>query len=257
MNPNALQAGLVSVTFRALSPGKIIGLAQEAHLAAIEWGGDVHVPHGDLDRAREVGRQTVDSGLQAAAYGSYYRAGVSEAETLPFVSVLETAQALGAPIIRVWAGNKGSHETSPDERKRIIDDLHRITAMASAAGLSISTEYHQNTLTDTIASAGELLDAVPDPHLQTLWQPPHEDSLEHCVKSLRAILPRLSNVHVFHWQIQRRQRLPLSEGKDRWQAYLDVLRQSAARRYLLLEFVRDDSAEQFLKDAATLREWIG
>ena len=48
------RTGLVSVTFRKLTPEKIIELVSEAGLNAIEWGGDVHVPHGDLKRAAEV-----------------------------------------------------------------------------------------------------------------------------------------------------------------------------------------------------------
>ncbi len=41
------RAGLVSVTFRQLSPEEIVRVAREAGLTVIEWGGDVHVPPGD------------------------------------------------------------------------------------------------------------------------------------------------------------------------------------------------------------------
>ena len=50
--------GLVSITFRALAPREIVDLAARARLAGIEWGGDIHVPHGDLQRAGEAGRMT-------------------------------------------------------------------------------------------------------------------------------------------------------------------------------------------------------
>jgi hypothetical protein len=45
-----IQTGLVSITFRQLSPPAIIDLVRQAGLEGIEWGGDVHVPHGDLGR---------------------------------------------------------------------------------------------------------------------------------------------------------------------------------------------------------------
>ncbi|MET0262082.1 MAG: sugar phosphate isomerase/epimerase, partial [Rariglobus sp.] len=70
--------GLVSVTFRKLSPNEVAGLVKKAGLKGIEWGGDIHVPHGDLARAREVRELTLEHGLKTAAYGSYYRAGQSE-----------------------------------------------------------------------------------------------------------------------------------------------------------------------------------
>ncbi|MCU0793379.1 MAG: sugar phosphate isomerase/epimerase [Opitutaceae bacterium] len=105
-----IHPGLVSITFRKLSPVEIVGLVRKAGLRGIEWGGDVHAPHGDIGRAREVRALTEDAGLKVAAYGSYYRAGWSEANGLSFKHVLDSAVELGAPTIRVWPGNKGSAE---------------------------------------------------------------------------------------------------------------------------------------------------
>lgn len=53
-----LLPGLVSITFRKLSPGEIVELVATAGLVGIEWGGDVHVPHGDFARAAEVRKLT-------------------------------------------------------------------------------------------------------------------------------------------------------------------------------------------------------
>ena len=117
-------------------------------------------------------------------------------------------------------------------------------------------EYHVDTLTDTDASALELLHATADqPAVQTLWQPPHERSVEQNVASLRGVLPWLHHVHVFHWP-RRGERVPLAEGAARWRAYLDVLREGGCKHPLLLEFVRNDDPDQLRADAATLHEWI-
>ena len=70
-----LCGGLVSITFRRLSPREIVKLVKKSGLEGIEWGGDVHVPHGDLSVAREVATMTQEEGLVVAAYGSYYRVG--------------------------------------------------------------------------------------------------------------------------------------------------------------------------------------
>ena len=40
--------GLVSVTFRKLSPEEIVQLVVSSGLKGIEWGGDIHLPHGIL-----------------------------------------------------------------------------------------------------------------------------------------------------------------------------------------------------------------
>ena len=145
----ALIPGLVSITFRNLSPQEIVDLVVKAGLSSIEWGGDIHVPHGDIAQAKKVRQQTLDAGLSVAAYGSYYRIGVSEGKGLPFASVLESAVALGAPTIRVWAGEKGSAETTAVERAAIVADAIRIAELAQAQNVAISLEYHGGTLTDT------------------------------------------------------------------------------------------------------------
>ncbi|MEL7086971.1 MAG: hypothetical protein AAGL98_00775 [Planctomycetota bacterium] len=63
--------GLVSVTFRKLTPTQICELAADAGLQGIEWGGDVHVPAGDVGAAKAVAALTRARGLAVAAYGSY------------------------------------------------------------------------------------------------------------------------------------------------------------------------------------------
>ncbi len=188
--------GLASVTFRKLTPRQIVELAAAAGLDAIEWGGDVHVPHGDLAAAREARAMTADAGLAVASYGSYFRAGQSEAEGLAFPTVLATAQALGAPVIRVWAGTRGSAAAAPEYRALIAGDLRRIGALAGAAGLTVALECHVNTLTDTAASARQLLEEVGPARVRTYWQPPVGRAAADCCADLRMLAGYLAHLHV-------------------------------------------------------------
>jgi hypothetical protein len=73
---------------------------------------------------------------------------------------------------------------------------------------------------------------------------------------LRDILPLVRQVHVFHWWPTAGDRHPLKEGEDRWRQYLEIIRTGRKPMSCLLEFVRGDSPEQFLQDAATLRSWL-
>jgi sugar phosphate isomerase/epimerase len=247
--------GLVSVSFRKFSPREVVALARDTKLAGIEWGGDIHVPPGDLARAREVGAMTRDAGLSALAYGSYVRLG--EEDPAGFPTVIATAAALGAPSIRVWAGQRASAAADDAYRDRVADQARQLAKLAAAAGLVVCYEYHADTLTDTDESALALIRATADgnPAIRTLWQPPHERTVEENVASLRGVLPWLHHVHVFHWP-RRGERVPLAEGEARWRAYLDVLRERGGTWPLLLEFVRNDDPDQLRADAATLRRWI-
>ncbi len=116
-----LYPGLVSVTFRSLDCKKIVELVKKAGLSSIEWGGDVHVPQGDMKKAKEARKMTEEAGLVTAAYGSYYRVGcesIKTGEKADFKKTLETALELNTPVIRVWAGDRGSAEADGLWRKK-------------------------------------------------------------------------------------------------------------------------------------------
>lgn len=257
METRKLKTGLVSITFRQLQPREIIELAASARLEGIEWGGDVHVPPTDLARAAEVARLTREAGLSVAAYGSYYRLGQEKSAGLPpFTAVLEAAAALGAPTIRVWAGVKGTKETSAGERQEIVDDAMRIASLAEKQKITISLEYHANTLTDDPESVRLLMSELPTGSILFLWQPANGETREQNLLRLSDVTPRLGNVHVFHWWPTAKERHALIEGEDDWLAYLRAINALPGNRACLLEFVRGDNPQQSMDDGATLNRWI-
>ena len=247
--------GLVSVTFRQLSPQEIIALVRQAELKAIEWGGDVHVPPDDLKNAATVRQMTAEAGLAISAYGSYYRVGVSEEEGLAFEKVLATALELQAPTIRVWAGRKRSAEADASYRAKIVADSRRIAELSAAENISVSYEYHANTLTDTNESAAELLSAVNHPNLYTFWQPHNQADHETRLAGLKMMLPKVTNVHVFYWDYERN-RLPLVGGQVMWPSFLEIINSASGDRYASLEFVQNDEPDNFLRDARVLKQWL-
>ena len=58
---NAIRTGLTSVTFRQKTIDEIVALAHKAQLDGIEWGGDLHVPAGDVQAARHAAKATADA----------------------------------------------------------------------------------------------------------------------------------------------------------------------------------------------------
>lgn len=249
-----IEPGLVSITFRKKTPLEVIDLVRKANLRSIEWGGDVHVPHGDTARATEVRRRTEDAGLVVAAYGSYYRVGMPEQP--PLEGVLETAAALGAPTVRMWAGKGASADITPTERARIVDEALRIAVAAENHGISVSFEYHANTLTDSNESVERFYRECDHPNIKSYWQPHNGKGPEYCTEGLRTVLPRLSNAHVFHWMTGRKDQMPLSEGIQPWKEYFAVIQSAEGTHHALLEFVMDDDPIQFLEDAQTLHYLI-
>jgi hypothetical protein len=84
------------------------------------------------------------------------------------------------------------------------------------------------------------------------------------IQGLRMLHEKILNFHVFHWRYDSSKsnwaeavdRRPLHEGETDWEKYLSVPLPEK-ERFALIEFVRGDSAEQFLKDARTLKRWVG
>lgn len=248
-----VRTGLVSVTFRQLPADEVVEVTAGAGLAAIEWGGDVHVPLGNLVTAKRVKALCDDRGLAIAAYGSYLRAGSVDREEMR--SAVATAEALGAPRIRVWAGNVGTADAGVGDRMAVTRGLAELAAMAAGSGIEIAMEFHRNTLTDEVDSTITLLLDVGASNLKTYWQPPVDLSDAECLEQLEALMPWLTTVHVFSWWPSNT-RLPLSGRESLWRPVLNRLAAEDREINALLEFVADDSPDRLAKDAADLHSWI-
>ncbi|HBG26699.1 MAG: hypothetical protein A2Y10_09105 [Planctomycetes bacterium GWF2_41_51] len=246
-----LKSGLVSVTFRKLDYKAIIEYVKNAGLSAIEWGGDIHVPHGDLQKARQVGAETTAAGIEVAAYGSYYIAGDSSEAGLSFETVLKTAIELASPTIRIWAGKIGSAESDNCYWSKIVTDSKRIAELAAAKKINLSFEFHRNTLADSAQSALRLMQEISNENLKVYWQPSVGMTSNDNLKDLNLLLGYITNVHVFHWNADR-SRCLLEDGLKDWKIYFDKLISSGQNHYTMIEFVKDDSIENFIKDSKTL-----
>jgi sugar phosphate isomerase/epimerase len=253
-----LKIGLTSITLRQYSADEIIALSAHIGINGIEWGSDLHVPQGDVKLAECIKSKTEAAGLTVCAYGSYYKCDDASA---PFADYLNSAKALGAPLIRVWAGTKGSDKSSQNDRDKVVQRLRQTVTAAKEHGIKIALEYHGGTLTDTQESAHRLLKEVNLPELKLFWQPRAFGTHETDLVELQASLPYLANVHCFNWMpdvpgesVIRR---PLSEGSAKWKEYLKHIRQVEGDRYITIEFVKDDSLEQLKDDVETLQKLIG
>lgn len=246
-----MRPGLCSVTFRQLEPEALVALAADAGLETIEWGGDVHVPPGDVATAERVARLTADAGLVVCSYGSYFRAGADE----PLTPILDSAQALGTDRVRIWAGRVDSADATPAEYAQIVARLTNAVTEASERGIHLALEYHGGTIADSPNAVLRLLADVPG--LSTYWQPSVGVPDAVALTEFDAIAAHTSAVHVFSWWPQG-ERLRLQQREALWQqvcAAASAL--PSPPRDALLEFVPDDDPALLGAEAATLRRWLG
>jgi len=249
-------AGLCSVTFRALEAEAVLRLAERANLGAIEWGADVHVPPTDPERARRLATLCADDGVACPSYGTYFVAGRNA--DADFEPVLDTAEALGASLLRVWAPfgvMPGDDETSRDD---VAAALRACAERAAARDLQVALEFHPGTLTHTAAGALDLLAHAGD-DVSTYWQPRPGEGADLSLPELEAVAHRLAHLHVFSWDPTGNERQPLSHFETLWHRALQIAAEApalATPRCAYLEFVPDDSPESLARDAADLVRWI-
>lgn len=251
------KVGLCSVTFRDLSTQEVVEIAKRAKIQGIEWGADIHVRPGELKKAESVATLTKDAGLEVVSYGSYYRLGV-QGQEISFETILETAVQLSAPAIRVWAGKTGSDQATEDNWAAVIEDAKRIGNLAAEQGIHINLEYHNKTLTDTVNSSIRLMREINHANVSLYWQPALFETVEERVQSIIEIKPWLTHVHVFHWELKFGDWIkhPFSKGVSDWEKYLRKLEKNNGSRYLMMEFVKDDSEEQLIEDVRILKPLI-
>lgn len=247
-----IRPGLCSVTFRPLSPERIVTLAADAGLEVIEWGGDVHVPPGDTARAAEIALATADAGLASCSYGSYFRAGTGE-ELTP---ILDSAEALGVDRVRIWAGAVDVVDATDADWAQTVERLRSAADEAGERGIGLALEFHSGTLAATAPSTLRLLAEVGSPWLSTYWQPTVAASVDEVLEEYRAVAAHTSAAHVFSWWPVK-ERLPLRARDALWTRFFaEAGAAERPPRDALLEFVPGDDPEVLAAEAAALRSYL-
>lgn len=245
------QSGITSVTFRTLSVEKIMELCEENRLQGIEWGSDVHLLKGEVQKAIQISECCASKELKIYAYATYYKLMQGLDPVSEFGALLEIAVALKAPVIRIWAGRTASFDVDEEFYQQAAKEARILCDMAAEFKIVVAFEYHRKSLTDNASSALKLIRLIDRDNVKLYWQPNPELSLKKNLEELKQVRHVVVQVHAFSWN-ERNERFPLKKHEKQWLQYLLWIPQNCP---ILLEFIQNDSMEQFYKDALTLNEW--
>jgi sugar phosphate isomerase/epimerase len=224
----------------------------KTELSCIEWGSDIHLPYDEPDKAADIAAEMKLYNLTAASYGSYYRLGWLHEPNL-LEMILNVTKIIGAPMLRVWGGGIASKYINAKMRREIIDDALKVAAAAKQANMSVSLEYHPDSITDTPESAVKFMDEIRNwggSNVYLYWQPRAFLDFAENKRQLIKILPFLSNIHV---QSQEgNTRFLLWEHMPHWKEYINIIKDSGMEHTFLLEFTKDDNPDFFVDDAKVL-----
>ena len=251
-----MKQGLVSVSFRELSVKEIIKLAKENNLKYIEWGGGPHVPMGNVKLARKVRSLMHASGIKCPSYGSYYGVTYNEGEKppLPFKQVCKTAVALGASVIRIWAGWPGCGEINAEMERKAVIHTRMIAQIAKKYDLTLAFECHWGTITEEYHRSIEFLKKIDCDNVKIYYQPNPHMSEEYNLEAAKALLPWATNVHVCnHYFVDGVfHKDSLEKAHLEWCKYLSVLENGVDRVYYL-EFMPDGTPATLPTECKCLR----
>ena len=248
-----LKSGLVSISFRSHSVSEIASAAAAAGLKSVEWGSDVHLPSNDKEARERIITLCQGLGIETPTYGSYFRLGATPCEE--FANMLDTAEAIGARVVRVWGGTR--YATSEDEEwPMLVSEARRISQMAKARGITVALECHRGTVTEHPDNALAFIRAVGSDSMRMYWQPNQYRSHSENMESARMLAPYVDCIHVFNWSGSTK--LPLGEAKDEWVDYLTAFKSEYEKRDIpaLLEFMPDGKIATLAREAEALKDII-
>lgn len=244
------KTGVVSVSFRPLSPEEILQGMVKAGLKYIEWGSDVHAPCTDEARLDELVELMKKYDITCSSYGGYFRLGVTPIEELP--AYLKAAKKLGTNIVRIWAGKAKLEEMTPEWRQMMIEEGRKAAKMAEEEGVIVAMECHRGTMTQTKEYCLELMEGVNSPNFRTYWQPNPDISDEENIAYIRLLKPYIVHLHVFYWP--NNVRVSLENGIENWKLYMKEF--EGEEKTLLLEFMYDGLITTLPAEAGFLRQIV-
>ena len=254
------KVALCTIAFSEEPLEEVLDLACAVGFPAVElWGKEPHMGEEfDGKRAREVSRMLAERGLALSVFGSYLELGV-EGQMEKAGPVLETAAALGAPIVRVWAGNTASAEAGEKDWSACLRDCERACRAAEPFGLVLAVEMHNGSLADMASAALRVVEEVGAPGLKLNFQVSYPPDEEDPYERVRKVAPWVVNVHTqnfirddegaWKWCL-------MEEGCVDYRKIFPVLEEAGFDGYFEVEFVKEPagSKRQFLeKDCAFLR----
>lgn len=211
-----MDIGLCSISAKDRPVEEIAAVAAGAGADGIEVWGDGHVGDGSPAACGRIADAAADRRLSIPVYGSYLRPG-TEGFDGAMERELGTAAALGADLIRVWAGDQEHQECTASHWERVVADLGELADAAADRGLAVTVERHAGTVTDTTEGAADLLAAVNHPAVGLNWQPNFDHDAATVVADAAELAALANNVHL--------QAVPEPGSSDRCalaEAYFDV-----------------------------------
>jgi protein FrlC len=219
------------------------------------WGGRPHAYRKDLND-REISmlcRLLQDEGLAVASFiPAQFRYPTNlccpneliRRDSIRYIQEsIETARALGAPLVSVCPGHTLFGQTVEDGMARLSDSLCNIAEFAASCGMRVALEpadRYETDLLPTCAAALRLIHKLDYESLGVVLDTGHAYVVaESAVQAVRMLGDRLFHVHIDDNHGGRDEHLIPGEASFRFPPFLAVLREVAYSGFLAAELSWD------------------
>ena len=244
-----MKAGVCTIAFKDRPLDEALAVIRDAGARGIElWGRSPHLPADQAGR-RALRRRIGEAGLELRALGSYYRpdgrAGDRslEPEADP-AFVLEAAEDLRAPLVRIWPGTRDYEACPPDERTAIVEETRRFADEAAGRGVKVVLERHSGTLTNSWDSAGRVIETIAHENVALCYQVPYPvpaDELgTRSAADIDRLLPLSAHAHLQNYAVGPDGTLPrtlLGQGVVDYTPLSAAVARSGYEGWAMVEFV--------------------
>jgi 3-dehydroshikimate dehydratase len=195
----------------------VIATAVGARLDAIEWEANLHVGAGDLRAAERTMIATLTAGLTTASYASIYRAGCEDEGHKRFETLLATAVALQAPLLRIYAcAGIG----------KLVDlgsELRRLGDLTAKKGITLCLSFGRKTILDSYEHAKSLIETVRHDFVRLAWEDLPGARSAEATSSLKG-LGRFAGLVVAHCADGSGRTLTIAEEGASWRERLGIVK---------------------------------
>jgi 3-dehydroshikimate dehydratase len=110
-----------------------------------------------------------------------------EREWEEMAAMIARSAALGARVVKMFAGRLGSNEADDEAFERSVAFAQEMAEAAAEHGVTLTAETHPDTLCDSVPAARRFLDAVAAPNLRVCFQPFDFTRTEQTLADYRAL----------------------------------------------------------------------
>jgi 3-dehydroshikimate dehydratase len=264
MMPSArIKPSICSIGWREVPIQSAIEAASQAGYLGIE----VWQPH--VQRWLEAGGTLASlsallnqHALTAPMLSGYYDLAERPVESLlDLERHAEQAEALNAPLLRMFTGGRSSIEALPATWDVVTATLQQACDMAARRGIGIALETHEGHLHDTTESTLRLLGSVARPNLFVNLDIYNLYAIgEDPVAALGQLRPHIRMVHLknaIRQDESRRLGIALAEGDMPYAPFLRALAASGYDGYASIEWFGPSPAEAAVSELRYLQSVLG